>query len=93
VVLVAVIQVQLLEPQVHLDKVLRVVEKLLQMATKAVAVAVLALLVAMPLQVQVITGVLVVVVAQALAQPSQAKEFFMLVEAVVALTIPPQELV
>jgi hypothetical protein len=93
VVLVVVIQVQLLEPQVHLDKVLRVVEKFLQMATKAVAVAVLALLVAMPLQVQVITEVLVVVAVLALAQPSQAKEFFMLAEAVVALTIPPQELV
>jgi hypothetical protein len=93
VVLVVVILVQLLEPQVHLVKVLLVVVKFLLFHTKVVVEVVLALLVVMPLLVQVTTGVLAVVAVQALAQPSQAKEFFMLAEAVVALTIPPQELV
>jgi hypothetical protein len=93
VVLVVVIQVQLLEPQAHLDKVLLVVAKSLLLDTKVAVAEVLDRLAVMPLPVQVTTGVLVVVVVQALAQPLQVKEFFMLAEAVVALTIPPQELV
>jgi hypothetical protein len=67
--------------------------KFLQIATKAVAEVVLDQLVGMHLPVQLTTEVLVVVAVLALAQPSQAKEFSMLVEAGVALTIPPQELV
>jgi hypothetical protein len=82
--------IRLLLPQ---RKVLLAAVKCLRFHIKAVVEAVLALLAVMPLPVQLTTEVLAVVAVQALAQPSQAKEFFMLVEAGVALTLPPQELV